>query len=621
MKAPVWLNTIHHDGSEKYVSALYPRLGERVRLRVRTGAEAPVTRVLLRTFPDGEQQLQPLTRGPVEGPVQWWEGELVVAEPSVHYRFVVEAEGQVWHYGAGGATLAIPPDAYDFRVLADYEPPAWVLESVFYQIFPERFANGDPANDPQPDEWEYRGHRPQTLPWGELPPEDAPHSTTFYGGDLLGVQQRLEHLERLGVNAIYFNPVFTAHTPHKYDVVDYEAVDPHFGGDEALIALSEALHARGMRYILDIVPNHCGYWHGWFQAARADPDAPEAAFFTFDAHPDQYASWLGVWVLPKLNYRSKELRRRIYQGKQAVFRRWLRPPFNADGWRVDVGNMLARQGETQLGRKIVRGIRRAVKQARPDAYLMAENFFDATAQLQGDQWDAVMNYQGLAIPLSHWLVGLRMGAFGLEEPVVGEAPWPTEALARTWRNVRGAIPWAVALQQFNVLNSHDTSRLHTVLEGNIALQRLAAIVQFTYPGVPCIYYGDEIGMEDQPGLGPRGCMVWDEAEWDQTLWEFYRTLVALRRQSPILQRGGFQILALEEALLAYQRESPAGRILVIAQRSATPRPAGPLPVAHGGIVDGTRFVEHFTGQEAIVAQGALPLPALPQGATLWEAVT
>lgn len=616
---PAWLQTVHHDGSERYISNPYPRSGETVRLRLRVGANAPLREVYVRTFPDGEQALAPLRPGPVEPPVRWWEGELPIREPVVGYRFLLVAEDGVWWYTAAGPAVHVPTDATDFRLLADYEPPAWALESVFYQIFPDRFADGDPTNSPRPEEYEYRGYRPQTYSWGAPPSPGAHHSLTFYGGDLAGIRQRLGYIAGLGVNALYLNPVFTAHSNHKYDVVDYEHVDPHLGGDAALVALREALTERGMRYILDIVPNHSGVAHPWFRVAQANPAAPEAEFYTFNGHPNDYATWLGVRSLPKLNYRSAELRRRIYEGPDAIFRRWLRPPFAADGWRVDVANMLGRQGPTQLGPEIARGVRRAVKETRADAYLIGENFFDATPQLQGDQWDGVMNYLGFGMPLGYWLAGYQTWAIGMGKPIQASTPWPTEALVATWRTVQAALPWAVALQQYNLLGSHDTPRTRTLLHANDALHRLAVTLLMTYPGVPGFLYGDEVGLVDEPALGSRACMPWDESRWDQSLLTFYRDLIRLRRNSPLLQRGGFQMLAVEPETLAYQREGMGGWIIAVAHRGATPRPAGPLPVAHGGIPDGTRFVEHFSGQEITVNDGALSLPEQLQGATLWEA--
>jgi alpha-glucosidase len=610
-----WLSSIHHDGSEKYVSNPYPGLGNTVRLRIRTHHLAPISRIVLRIFPDGEQMLSDLRRAETIPPVQWWEGDLLISQPVNQYRFIIIAEDGVWHYSAAGPLAYVPMDFSDFRILADYIPPEWVPGSVFYQIFPDRFANGDPSTNPQPDEYEYRGHRPQVLPWGTLPQEEHFFPLVFYGGDLPGIVERLDYLVDLGINALYLNPIFHAYSNHKYDVTDYDHVDPHFGGDEALVSLRRALDARGMRYVLDIVPNHAGYWHPWFQAALADAASPEAEFFTFHAHPAEYASWLGVQSLPKLNYRSAELRRRIYEHPDAIFKRWLRPPFSADGWRVDVANMLGRQGQTQIGLEVSQGIRQAVKTTRPDAYLMGENFFDASNQLQGDQWDGVMNYGGFTNPLWHWLRGYYQGAHGFHHPIEA-AQWPTKAMAESWQSRLAAIPWAIALQQYNLLDSHDTSRIRTLVNGNDALQKLATAVLMTFPGVPGLYYGDEIGMEDQPGLGSRGSMIWDENRWNRSLLTYYQMLIRLRRTSPVLQRGGFQTLLIEPDTIAYQRESPKDRTLVIAHRSKTPRLPGPVPLTDGGIADGTCFVDMESGKEYVVSNGNLSLPPMEQGAMI-----
>lgn len=615
---PAWLAGVHHDGSEQYVSTLHPAIGETVRLRLRLPTDAPVRRVVLRTFPDGEQALSLMRSAGTSGPADWYEVDLVLAEPAVHYRFILEADDGVWHYAAAGPSAHVPLDQTDFRILTGYRPPGWLASAVFYQVFPDRFANGDPTNDPHPAEFEYAGQRPTTYPWEAPLPGEQFTPLAFYGGDLQGLMDHLDHIQELGANAIYLNPIFTAHSNHKYDVIDYDHVDPHLGGDEALIALRRALDARNMRYLLDIVPNHCGYWHPWFRQAQEDAAAPEAEFFTFTNHPHEYASWLGVWSLPKLNYLSAELRRRIYAGSDSVFRRWLRPPFSADGWRVDVANMLGRHGETQISTEIITEIRDAVKQTAPDSYLMGENFFDATAQLQGDQFDGVMNYNGFTNPLWYWLSGYRVGAWGFEGSIEGPH-WPTEALAQTWRSRLAAIPWAVALQQYNLLGSHDVARIRTTVGGNPALHRLATAVLLTYPGVPGLYYGDEIGMENQPGVGERGCMIWDRSRWDMSMFDYTKSLVALRRSSHTLQYGGFQLLHALPETLVYQRESARGRVLIVAHRAKEPLPAGPLPVSHGGIPDGTRFTEHFSGQEAIVSAGALLLPEVPQGAMVWIA--
>ncbi len=590
-----------------------------VPIRLRVGDQAPVRRIYLRYFPDGEQSFILMHETDHRPPARWWEAELPILEPSVRYRFLLVTDEGVWWLTAGGIVNHDPLDHSDFRILADYDPPSWLQNTVFYQIYPDRFANGDPNNDPRPDEYEYRGLRPQLYPWGTPLAPKKMHILSFFGGDLQGVVQHLDHLEELGVNAIYLNPIFSAYTSHKYDTIDYHHVDPHLGGDEALIALRRALDERRMRYILDIVPNHCGSEHPWFLSSKRDHTSPEAEFFTFTRHPDEYLSWMGHTSLVKLNYRSTELRRRMYAGTDAIFRHWLKPPFCADGWRVDVANMLGRQGAQQMNQEVIREIRRAVKETRPDSYLIGENFFDASDQLQGDGWDGVMNYMGLAMPLENWLRGYQQGALGLAEVIESPVPYPTSAMIATWRAHMASIPWIIGLQQYNLLGSHDTSRIRSVVGSNDALHRLAAVVQLTFPGVPAIYYGDEIGLLDDPGVRATGCMDWDRSHWNQSLFAFYQGLIALRRASPVLQRGGFQMLLVEPDTFAYQRDGNEGWIVVVAHRAETPRLAGPLPVAHGSIPDGTRFVERFTGQERIVQDGVLPLPEQAQGASLWEA--
>jgi len=616
---PRWLSSVHHDGSPRYLSRLNPQPGEKVRVRLRVGAEAPLRRAFLRTCPDGEEALAPLAPIREGGPARWFEASLVATERIVHYRFVLEAEDGVFFYGAAGPSAHDPLDATDFRLLSGEPPPSWLERAVFYQIFPDRFANGDPTLDPRPDEYVYRGGRPRTFRWGEAPPREQPFPLVFYGGDLPGIVQRLEHVVRLGADVVYLNPVFTAPSNHKYDVADFDHVDRHLGGDAALIRLREALSARGMRYLLDLVPNHVGVSHPWFGAAQADRGSPEAAFFTFEEHPDRYLSWLGVRTLPKLDYRSEELLRRMVTGPESVVRRWLRPPFSADGWRVDVANMLGRAGEVQLSAEVARAIRRAVKEARPDAFLLGEHFFDASGSLQGDEWDATMNYAGFTFPLRTWLRGFRLRARGVEPEIASPVPSTTEAFEAALRARRSAIPWAVALRQYNALGSHDIPRIRTALSGRDALHRLAAAVQFTYPGLPAVYYGDEIGMEDVPGLSERGCMIWDEARWDASLLAYHEDLVRLRRGTPALLSGGFQVLAVERDTLSYQREGALDRVVVVAHRGTEPRPAGPLPVACGGLPEGLELVERFSGRTARVKDGVLELPPQSQGAGIWIA--
>ena len=345
-----------------------------------------------------------------------------------------------------------------------------------------------------------------------------------------------------------------------------------------------------------------------------NPGAATAEFFTFRRHPDEYESWLGVSTLPKLDYRSERLRELIYAGEDAVMRKWLRPPFRIDGWRIDVANMLGRQGPSDLGHKIGRGIRRAVKAENPEAYLLGEHFFDGTPHLQGGELDATMNYQGFSFPVWRWLAGFEVGA-GIAE--WGDPrPMATADMAAQWAAFRAAIPWQIAAQQFNLLGSHDTPRLRHILGGDLARVRVAAALLFTYPGVPCLYYGDEVGLDGAGDPDCRRTMPWDEAAWDQELRAFFQRLIRLRREAPALRWGGFQLRHAAGDTVAFQREAPEERLVVVARRADDGLRA--LDVSHGAIPDGARLRELLTGDEAVVRGGRLPLDGLPAvGAQLW----
>jgi alpha-glucosidase len=591
-----------------------------VKIRLRTAVSPHLQHVLLRTVPDGEQCLSPLKANQKEaaGVCQWWEIRLPIAMPVTSYRFlIITDEGAYW-YNARGLHSYNPTDAEDFKLLADFQSPAWLKDAVFYQIFPDRFADGDPSTNVRDGEYDYAGYRARARGWAEPPTTGTRAAMVeFYGGDLLGIKDHLDYLLDLGVNAIYLNPIFTALSNHRYDVTDYYSVDPHLGGDPALVDLREALTQHAMRFILDIVPNHCGMKHPWFQAALADPNAPTAEYFTFRKHPDDYETWLGVSTLVKLNYSSAALREAMYADEDSVFRHWLRTPYLADGWRIDVANMLARQGANQLGMEVGRGIRRAVKEANPQAYLMGENFFDATPQLQGDCWDGVMNYAGFALPLRDWLGPVRINVPGQAQWINTGNPLTTQALVDSWAAFRAGIPWAIATQQYNLIGSHDTPRAFALLGGDRGLLRLVVALLFTYPGIPSVYYGDEIGLGGGQGLYSRQCMSWDQSTWDLDLQAYYKALIHLRRTAPALIDGGFQVVWVEPDTLVFQRDTEDQTILVMVQRGSVTRPAGPFPVSHAALPDGMEFVELFTGCHVAVQASHFHLPALKPGAQIW----
>lgn len=612
-----WMKSVHHDGSPYYVMGNESRIGSTLTLRLRADVDAPVERVFLRTTPNGSQRIQEMRPAQFEKIARWWEIELKLQMPRTNYRFFLQSsQGSYW-FSAGGITRHAPTDATDFTILANYQQPTWVQSSVFYQIFPDRFYDGDPSNNVRSGEYDCHGQATIARAWGERPrPHSESGASEFFGGDLQGIRQKLDYLQDLGVTALYLTPIFTALTNHKYDVVDYKQVDPHFGGDTALVALREALDARGMRLMLDIVPNHSGSTNSWFLDAQANAAAETADFYTFYQHPVTYEEFMGVHSLPKLNYSSARLRDYMYAAHDSIMRYWLQPPFRIDGWRIDVANMLGRQNETQLGHKVGRGMRRAVKAEKPDAYLMGEHFYDASAHLQGDELDAVMNYQGFMFPLLQWLTG-----FDTRE--VWRRNWPdkqalpTEAMAAEWQAFRAAIPWQIAIQQFNLLDSHDTPRVLTHLGEDMARMRLAVALLFTYPGVPCIYYGDEIGMVGADDPDNRRCMIWDQATWNTRLHAYFQQLIRLRRSSPALAHGGFQLLYAEGNTLAFLREAPEERLLVVARRARDELDM--LPVRAAALPDGTHLRELLASAKSVVSNGMLSLVGLPEvGVRIWR---
>lgn len=609
-----WTAGLHHDGSALYVSNPLPKLGETVTIRLRAPLDAPVHAIYIRTAPDGEQHLAEMQKEEADSVSQWWAGKITITMPRVTYRFrLMSSEGGYW-LTALGVSRADSPDGFDFKLLADFAAPDWLDDAVFYQIFPDRFYNGDPTNDVPDGAWTRDGFTTQRREWDTpvLPFKQA-GMLDFYGGDLQGVTQKLDYLRDLGVNALFLNPIFTAYTNHRYDIADYHHVDPHLGGDAALAELRRALDERGMRLILDVTPNHCGDKNVWFKAAQADPNAETAEYFTFKKHPDDYESWLGIKLLVKLNYRSQKLRDAMYRAPDSVMRRWLREPYRIDGWRLDVANMTARQGVVQLAHKVWRELRRAVKAENPQAYIMGENFFDGTPHLQGDELDAIMNYQGFVIPLWGWLHGAIPDEFPAS---IDRSQLPAEVVAEQWGRFRAAVPWAVTAQQFNQLGSHDTPRILWLLGGDVAMLKLAVTVLMTFPGIPCVYYGDEIGMDGAGDPDNRRCMRWDETTWDHDLRGHYQRLIRLRRTAPALRQGGFQMLYAQGGLLAYQRQSAEQRLIVIAWRGPGELPPTQLPVRHSGLADGVKLTDHLSGATYSVVDGCLPLAGLSPGAAL-----
>ncbi|AWB43174.1 alpha-glycosidase [Paenibacillus sp. CAA11] len=449
--------------------------------------------------------------------------------------------------------------------------PAWVKDTVFYQIFPERFANGDPSNDPE-----------NVLPWGGKPERD-----NFFGGDLQGVIDHLDHLSELGITGIYFTPIFAATTNHKYDTEDYMKIDPHFGDTDTLKRLVKACHDRGIRVLLDAVFNHSGRTFSPFVDVREKGEQSNYKdWFHIREYPLEVRDGIPTYdtfgfepLMPKLNTEHPEVKE--YLLKVAEY--WIKE-VGIDGWRLDVAN--------EVDHQFWRDFRRVVKAVNPDAYILGEIWHESSPWLQGDQFDAVMNYPFTEAVLDFVVRGTL----------------DAQGFANAIGKQMSRYPLQATEVAFNLLDSHDTARLLTLCEDNKNKMRLAALFQFTYSGTPCIYYGDEVGMDGANDPDCRKCMEWDPEKQDLQLFEFYKKLIQVRADHPALRTGSLQFLIAERegTKLAYERRLDDESVLVLLNNDSTTQTLS-VPVEEKAWTDA------FTGSTWKAQRGKLTVKLAPYG--------
>jgi Glycosidases len=425
----------------------------------------------------------------------------------------------------------------------NYQAPSWVADAIFYQIFPERFCNGDPVNDPA-----------GTQPWGGLPTRE-----NFFGGDLQGVLQKLDYLQGLGVNAIYLNPIFAARTNHRYDTSDYFKVDPALGDLALLKALTEEMHRRGMHLILDGVFNHCGDGFAPFLDVRAKGERSEyrdwfvARSYPLSTDPLNFLTCGGCTYLPKLNHAYRPVQEFILK----VARYWLEEA-GIDGWRLDV--------PFKIPLPFWREFRQVVKSVNPQAYLVGEVWREAAPWVQGDVFDGVTNYRLRDILFDYVLTNVLDGedfGYELQTLLTGHGP--------------------AARSMLNLLDSHDTARVLTTFKGDLERLRLALTAQMTLPGAPMIYYGDEVGLLGETDPDCRRCMPWEEHDWNLPVLQMTRELTALRQAHPALRQAHPalrsaqpQTLAAFNGIYAY-RMAGAGDEVIVVLNAREAIPAFELP--------------------------------------------
>lgn len=614
-------NALFCDGTSDYVIPAEPGIHEKVRLRFRTARDDAQEVCLIS---GGETlQMQKMSSGEV---FDYYETEVQLTDTMFVYYFRIKSESEELCYHRCGVSEH-PVEYYNFRIMPGFSTPAWAKGAVMYQIFVDRFCNGDPSNDVEDGEYVYIGEPVcKVKDWNEFPA--AMDIRRFHGGDLQGVLDKLDYLEELGVEVIYFNPLFVSPSNHKYDIQDYDYIDPHYGviiedGGEVLpegekdntratkyqkrtgdirnleasnrlfAKLVEEMHTRGMRVILDGVFNHCGSFNKWMDRERIYEPQPEYEkgayvsaqspyrdfFHFFDEREEawpynkNYDGWWGHDTLPKLNYEdSPTLEEYILN----IGKKWVSPPYNADGWRLDVAADLGYSNE--YNHIFWENFRKAVKSANPQALILAEHYGDPGEWLQGDEWDSVMNYDVFMEPLTWFLTGMEKHSDERRTDLWGNA----DNFVNTMNHFMASMLTPSLQVAMNELSNHDHSRFLTrtnhivgrvaqlgskaAEEGiNLAVMREAVAVQMTWVGAPTVYYGDEAGVCGFTDPDSRRTYPWGQE--NRELVEFHKEMIRIHKREKPLRTGSLKMLSWSSNVLAYARFQEGEQIIVVLNNS------------------------------------------------------
>ena len=572
----------------------------------------------------------------------YYEYVVVAGKKPRRYYFKVIRNEEVCYFNRMGS-CGEHEDHYAFCITPGFHTPKWAKGAVMYQIFVDRFCRGDHHNDVQSREYVYIGEPVQRIEnWEQNP--SAMDVRCFYGGDLKGVWDKLDYLQDLGVEVIYFNPLFVSPSNHKYDTQDYDHIDPHLGvivkdggelvsenasdneratcyqirtasmenleaSDAFFARFMEEVHRRGMKVIIDGVFNHCGSFNKWLDreliyarqgmyepGAYESEDSPYRTFFKFyqeDAWPynHHYDGWWGHDTLPKLNYEESP---KLYEYIMAIARKWVSPPYNVDGWRLDVAADLGHSSE--FNHKFWHDFRENVKAANPNAVILAEHYGDPKSWLMGDQWDSVMNYDAFMEPLTWFLTGMEKHSDEYNGDLYGDG----ENFFRAMSYHMSRMQTPSLMVAMNQLSNHDHSRFLTRTNqvvgriGSVGAEkanegvkkgvlREAVMIQMTWPGAPTLYYGDEAGLCGWTDPDNRRTYPWGKEDYE--LIEYHRYMITLHKNLPALRYGSLKQLLADWQLIAYGRMYKTNQCVVVINNGESGRYAE-IPVWELGVCDG-----------------------------------
>ena len=636
---------IFSDGTGNFVNPAEPEINSQVEILCRTGRDdaEKVTAVVDGACYDmyvKERNSQ----------FDYYAVTLSLESHQISYHFQIEKKGELICYNRQGVVDEINP-YFDFCIIPGFHTPAWAKGAVMYQIFVDRFYNGDSSNDVVDREYSYIGEPvTRVKDWNKMPASMGVRE--FYGGDLKGIWEKLDYLQDLGVEVLYLNPIFVSPSNHKYDTQDYDYVDPHYGvitkdGGEVLpegdldnshaeryiqrvvnkenleasnaffASFVEEVHKRGMKVILDGVFNHCGSFNKWLDREKIyDRDASyeKGAFLTEDSpyhdffhfYPDgswpdntHYDSWWGNDTLPKLNYEESE---KLASYVMRIAKKWVSEPYNVDGWRLDVAADLGHSEDYNHG--FWRKFRESVKKANPEAIILAEHYGDPSPWLDGSQWDTVMNYDAFMEPVSWFLTGMEKHSDMAAPDMIGDSSAFFGAM--TDYGARFTMPSAQVAM--NELSNHDHSRFltrtnkkvgRTAFAGpraadmgvNTAVMRQAVVMQMTWVGAPTLYYGDEAGVCGWTDPDNRRSYPWGRE--DNELIRFHKEMIRIHRDYQVFKTGSMLYLHGENGLIVYGRFQGEEKAVIAVQTGGTQREIQ-VDVWRLGLKDGEKIASMMT---------------------------
>lgn len=611
------------DGTKDYRSPAEPRENDKVTIRFRTKRDN-VDMVWLCS----REKKQRMKRTETKWDFDYYSVEIQLgSEPCFYYFKVVTGILECYYdrYGVNDK----PREEYYFCIVPGFSTPEWAKGAVMYQILVDRFYNGNPAGDVLDGEYYYvDGPTKHVENWAHCPQGISVRE--FYGGDLEGVRQKLDYLQELGIEVLYFNPLFVSPSNHKYDCQDYDYIDPHVSNivvDEGAVLpegckdntqaaryitrvtdkrnleasnayfakFVEEVHAHGMKIILDGVFNHCGSFHKWLDreklyeqqggyapGAYVSRESPYRDFFAFqnqEAWPDNgsYEGWWGFETLPKLNYEGSQ---ELWNYVLDIGRKWVSHPYNVDGWRLDVAADLGHSPE--VNHRFWKEFRKAVKEANPNAVILAEHYGDPKSWLLGDEWDTIMNYDAFMEPITWFLTGMEKHSDEYRGECFGN-PGDFEGAMRhhMTRFMTSSLQCAM-----NELSNHDHSRfltrtnkkvgraeqLGTDAAGrgiNKGVMKEAVVFQMTWPGAPTLYYGDEVGQVGFTDPDNRRTYPWGNEDMD--LLNFHREMIRIHKEHEAFKTGSIQFVWGEYNFLCYARYNRREHFLVVLNNDAVSR--------------------------------------------------